>query len=306
MTRYGAVVLALTVLAPRIAAQRVVYEGGLSAATGEYYFTERTTTFGLSSGLSVRGARWTLRLSAPVWMQNTTLISTSGIGAVPTGGPAGQEAVRDSGQAREQRKQGAGGNGGPPTLVIRGPDGSDPTLDEAAIPAPDEAITGQELRLGDPVLGANLRLLDGGRIGASIGGAVKAPLASNTTVGTGQWDYGANVSLSAFVGSRLMLGADLGYWHLGDLDSLELRDPLMASLSAGALLGTRWAAMASLLASTAAVEGFDPPASVSLSLSRIAGGGSWGFSIAAGLSESSPDFAFNINWSVPLGGGLSP
>jgi hypothetical protein len=304
MTRCGAVVLALTVLAPRIVAQRVVYEGGLTAATGEYYFTERTTTFGLSSGLSVRGARWTLRLTAPVWMQNTTLISSSGIGVVPTGGPAGQDAVRDSGQARDQRKQGRGGSGGPATLVLSGLDGSDPTPADAAIPAPEEAITGQELRLGDPILGANLRLLDGGRIGASVGAAIKAPLASSTTMGTGQWDYGANVSLSAFVGSRLMLGTDLAYWHLGDLDSLELRDPLLASLSIGALLGTNWAAMASLLASTSAVEGFDPPASVSLSLSRISGGGSWGLSVAAGLTESSPDVAFSINWSVPLSRGL--
>lgn len=316
------VALALAGLAPGLAAQRITYEGAMSASTGRYFFTERTSSFGLSTGLSLRSGRWTVRATVPVWLQNTTLLSSSGLGPVPTGGPEGQGTVSDSGEAREQRRQGkvssdpagdgsGSGTGGDGTG--KGGSGSGtgagsltPLLDEEAIPAPELSVTGYQARIGDPVLAASVRVIDAGRLAVTIGTTVKVPLASSTTIGTGAWDLAASLSATAEVGSRGSIGLDLSYWHLGDLDSLELRDPLLASLSIGTLLGERWAALVALSASTTTLTGYDPPVTVSAALSRYAPGFTWGIALGAGLTESAPDLMVAITWSVPFGGGGWP
>lgn len=74
-----ALALAAGVTAP-LAAQEVAYEGGLSAATGRYIFTERTTTWTLLAGLAYTAGRFTLRGSVPIVLQNTTLVTRSGMG----------------------------------------------------------------------------------------------------------------------------------------------------------------------------------------------------------------------------------
>ena len=295
--------------APPWEAQQVSYEGGLSASTGAYIFTERTNSFALSTGLFLRTGRWSFRATVPVWLQNTTLVTSSGAGSVPTGGPYGQGAVSDSGQAREQRKQGGGGNGQGPDG--QGPSGQQPVPITAAVagepvPAPEEALTGYQVALADPTLSVTGRLLETGRLMLSLGGTVKFPLADTATVGTGEWDIGANLSMSVLAGGRWSFGLDAAYWHLGDLDSLELKDPLVGSVSVGALLGDRWGAMLSLMGSTTTLTGFDPPVSVTAGLNHFAPSFTWGINLGAGLTESAPDVTVGLLWSVPFGRGGSP
>lgn len=293
----------LALEAPPWAAQQVSYEGGLSASTGTYIFTERTSSFALSTGLYLKTGRLSFRATVPVWLQNTTLITSSGAGTVPTGGPYGQEAVRDSGQAREQRQQGGNGDG-------QGPGGGQPVPIAAGmagepVPAPSEAISGYRVALADPTLALAARVLDAGRLMVSLGGAVKFPLA-DTAVGTGEWDVGANLSVSVLAGSRWTFGFDAAYWHLGDLDSLELLDPLLGTVSVGALLGDRWGAMLSLMGSTTMLTGFDPPVSVTAGLNHVAPSFTWGLNLGAGLTESAPDVMVGLLWSVPFGKGGPP
>lgn len=311
--RFAVLVGVLVALwAPPWEAQQVSYEGSLSASTGTYIFTERTNSFALSTGLYLKTGRLSFRATIPVWLQNTTLVTSSGAGTVPTGGPYGQEAVRDSGQAREQRQQGGGdGNGNGNGQGPGGPGGRMPGAGQPVpltpavagepVPVPAEAITGYQAALADPTLAVTARFLETGRVTMSLGGTVKFPLADTATIGTGEWDVGASLSVSVLAGSRWTFGLDASYWHLGDLDSLELKDPLLGTISAGALLGDRWGTMLSVTGSTTALTGFDPPVSVTVGLNHIAPSFTWGLSLGAGLTESAPDIMVGVLWSVPFG-----
>jgi hypothetical protein len=310
MTRTVVVVMGL-LLAARTAAAQLTYEGSLSGSTGTYLFTERTTSFVLNNGLSFRTGRLTLRANLPFWYQNTTLVTSSGAGTIPTGGPYGQETVRDSGQARQQQGQGGngpGGNGQGPGGPGggAGPGGANPvvapwpSLAMGTIPPPEEALTGYDFMLADPMATATVRVIQAGRVNASLGGTVKFPLADTARIGTGQWDFGGQASVSVLVGSRWTLGVDGSYWHLGDLDSLDLEDPFIGSLSVGALLGNSWGAIVSVSAGTSTLTGFDPPVSVFAALSRFGTPGSWGINVGAGLTETAPDFTIGASWWVKL------
>ncbi len=101
----------LALLAQPAVAQ-VTYEGSFAGLTGYYLFTERTNSLIFTNGLRWRSGRLSLSANLPLWYQNTTLVSSSGGGTVPTGGPEGQGAVRDSGQANGQ----PGGGGRPAVL----------------------------------------------------------------------------------------------------------------------------------------------------------------------------------------------
>lgn len=308
MTRTVVVVSGL-LLAAQTAAAQVTYEGSLSGSTGSYIFTERTTSLVFTNGLSFRSGRLTLRASLPLWYQNTTLVTSAGTGTIPTGGPYGQETVRDSGQARHQHGEGGsdgsgngkgpGGGQGP-----GGPGGANPLVAPApafatgTIPAPEEALTGYRFILADPMATATFKVVQGARLTFSLGGTVKFPVADTATIGTGQWDFGGQASVSVLAGDRWTIGLDGSYWHLGDLDSLDLEDPIMGSLSVGALLGDKWGAMVSVSAGTATILGFDPPVTVMAALSRLGTPGSWGINVGAGLTETAPDFTMGATWWI--------
>jgi hypothetical protein len=280
--------LLLPAIPVRAAGQQWSYEGSFSGTTGTYLFTAPTTRLVLNTGLSVRAGRFALRAVLPLWYQNTTLVSSSGAGNIPTGGPEGQGMVRDSGHARDRQ-----GKGGAPAVV--------PALAAEPIPTPDRALTGYELRVADPLASATVRLVDGFRLSLSAGAAVKIPLADTATIGTGQWDFGGQVSATVRVGATWTVGLDGSYWRLGDLDSLDLKDPLMGSLSVGTLIGDSWGAIASVSAGTRYLTGFDPPVMVSASLSRLGRRGAWGLHLGAGLTETAPDLTIGANWWVRFG-----
>lgn len=301
--------IALVLLAPPWEAQQLSYEGALSGSTGTYIFTERTNSFILSTGLYLKAGRLSFRGTLPVWLQNTTLVTSSGAGPMATGGPYDQAAVRDSGQARQQRKQGGQGDGNGPGgnqgTGGQGPGGQrpGPILPAVAgdpVPVTSESVTGYQFALADPTLNGSFRVIQGRRVWMSLGATVKFPLADTATVGSGEWDVGGNLSVSVLAGRRWTFGLDAAYWHLGDLDSLDLVDPLLGSLTAGALLSDHWAASFALTGSTTAITGFDPPVTVTAALSWLGRGASWGLSVGAGLTESAPDFTVGLIWSVPL------
>jgi hypothetical protein len=109
--RRAALVLLAALGPASLAAQGLYYEGGLSLASGTYIFAERTTSWGISSGLAATSGPVTLRASVPVYFQNTTLVSLSGPGGgIPTGGSS-SDAVADSMAARKRREDGGGGQG---------------------------------------------------------------------------------------------------------------------------------------------------------------------------------------------------
>jgi len=281
----------LVLIAGRLPAQGIAYEGGLSVSTGTYFFTERTTSYVLTNGLALRAGPFTFRAWLPAWLRNTSLVTTTGAGPIPDGGSSGRDAVRDSGAARKGRDGGSGGGPGGAMLLSA----ADP-----AVPAPAQSLTGWEFALADPTVQAGMRLLDGPRTSLSVAVSAKLPLADTSTIGTGEWDVGASVSLSRALSRRLTAGLDASYWHLGDLPDFDFRDPVMGSASLGMLLGSRWGALASLSAGTSAIEGYDPPAWIGAAISRFTNRGAMGFNLSVGLTETVPDVSAGLSWSLPL------
>jgi hypothetical protein len=154
--------------------------------------------------------------------------------------------------------------------------------------------------LGDPLAQATVSLIPAGRVTVSASAMVKVPLASTATIGTGKWDFGGTASALWLMGNRWTLGLDMSYWSLGDLDSLDLENPLIGTLSVGRLLGNEWAASAGVSASTGSLTGFDPPLSVMASLTRFGTPGAWGVNAGVGLTETAPAFSLGAVWWIRL------
>jgi hypothetical protein len=277
----------LVMVAQPATAQRLAYEGALGMSTGRYIFTGRTTTFSLSTGLGLTAGRLTVRASLPVWLQNSTVIATAAGGTLPSGGSSGG-AVGDSGGGR----RGGGGSGG-------GPLGQHFSA-ARRVETPASAFTDYRAAVGDPTIGLSVRLLQGGRIGLTVGGVAKIPLADTAHYGTGEWDAGASASASLRVAGTTFLGFDVGWWYLGDLPQLDFDNPVSGSFTLSHLVSSRWVLSAFGRASSASVAGFSPPASIGGGITWLGASGALGLEVSAGLSETSPDVAATAYWRIPV------
>lgn len=278
-----------------LAAQRLHYEGGLSMSSGSYIFTERTTSYVLSNGLAVDAGPFTIRGMVPVYRQNTTLLSTSAAGLLPTGGSS-SGAVADSAAARRGERDGGGKN---PQLTAALPSFHE-TAALAADPVdvPTSSVTGFQVNVGDPMLSVGTALSERGRTSVFASVGAKIPLNDTTSFGTGKWDVGGSLSLSHGVGTSVLLGADFSYWRFGDLPELDLRDGLMGSASIAYLGRSGWGGSASVMAARSIVEGFADSYMVSGSVTRMKGFGALTIGLSAGLSEMAPDFTAGLSWRV--------
>lgn len=255
-----------------LSAQGLAYEGGLGFFTGRYFFDTRTTSLSLSSGLAYTSGRLTLRVGLPLVAQNTPLVTASGAGGLPSGGPFGGM-VADSGGQHGMRRRGL-------------PVGATARRDYAAA-------------VGDPVAQAAVQLVARSEFTLRVGAAVKAPLADTATYGTGRWDAGVSLGATGYFGSAVFVSVDAAWWHLGDLPALDFRDPFVGSLSVDRMLG-RWSLGVVASASTSAIPGYEAPASIGMALSRVTMRGGWGISAMAGLTESAPELAVGLSWRVKL------
>jgi hypothetical protein len=280
--------LLLLVPAGSLTAQQVHYEGSLSGATGRYIFTERTSSAAFTNGVSITVGRLSVRASVPIWWQNTVLLTASGAGPVPSGGGGDRSrAVSDTGAARRRR-----GASGPP------PGGS--PLGMAVTDDPIPVVVADQFRtaLGDPFASATIRVVEGARGSVSLGVGAKIPLADTTQFGTGQWDVGGSASITLRPADRTLIGIDASYWHLGDLASLDFRDPVSGSVSVSHLFRSSWGAMLTAAAATTALSGFAGPASIGAGLTRFRARSSWGVNLSAGLSSTSPDISGGVTWRI--------
>jgi hypothetical protein len=285
--RPGWLVLALLAPGP-LAAQGIRLDGGLGVTSGTYLFEERTTTWSLSAGLAAELGAFTLRASVPVYLQNSTLVAGSATGHIPTGGSS-SGTVADSGRSRQGGSRGGEGMGG----------GSLMALSHGGVEVPASAAGDYQTALGDPILSLSWRTRGRGT-NVGLGATVKVPVADTATFGTGEWDVGASAGLSRAMGGGFLLAADVAYWRMGDLETLELRDPVYGSASLGYLSPSGWGGTLVASGGTTMVEGFDGPLSVGAGVHRISGGGSWSVLSTVGLSETSPDFSVGFLWSVRL------
>ena len=253
-------------------AQRVAYEGSAGLSTGNYIFTTRTTTWSLTNGLAFTAGAVTFRVALPVWMQNSTVVSGTGMGGVPSGGSSS-----DSVGMHRGGSGGMSGAGGP-VAVARG------------------SFTSYRVAVGDPVVGVTAALRSGDGVRLAAGAVAKAPVADTASFGTGQWDFGATGSLSVPAGSTARVSLDLAWWHLGDLPGLDFQDPVSATLSVMHASFTGHGMSAWIRAGSSPLSGYDPPVMVGIDLLRLSPAGGVGVELSAGLTETVPDIAVSAFW----------
>jgi hypothetical protein len=145
-----------------------------------------------------------------------------------------------------------------------------------SVVVPDtDTLTFDETGVGDPLLGVDFGVLgpgDTGGTGAKLGlyVAAKLPVADEDSgFGTGEWDYGAGVTVSGKAGVTLLF-ADLGFWVFGDLPDLELKHPLVYSLGIGRPLPKeKYSILAAVSGYTETIEGADGSTQLALTLDRL-------------------------------------
>jgi len=259
----GVVVAALAVATPA-AGQTLDYSGSLQYATGEYFLAERSNSLFFTNALGLSAGRLRISGSVPLILQSSPWLV-----------------------------YGAGGTGGAGVM--------DGTGSEVGV----DTASQQQLGLGDPMLYAGFEILRGRSLPVSLRltGSVKAPMGDvERGFSTGEWDYAAGLSLSGLLGGTLLF-ADVAYWVFGDPPGLEYLDPLAYSLGFGRpLAGGKLGLLASVFGYTEVIEGVAPPVQASLSLSYLI---DWRRSlmggVSIGLTDSSPDIAVSLGWSLALG-----
>jgi hypothetical protein len=168
------------------------------------------------------------------------------------------------------------------------------------VSVPDSVADEQRLVVGDPVLYVAATPLAAGRVTVSVNAAAKAPLASENDYGTGSWDAGGGAGVLLAAGRGWMVGVDVSWWRLGDLDSLALRDPVSGTATLARPLGRDLMGAFVLTAGSSAIEGYDGPVTAGLYLSRARAGRSISVGLTIGFTEIAPDALVSISWGVPL------
>lgn len=276
-------------------AAQLGYSGSLQAASGSYIFPERTTSWYFSNGLNLRSGRFFASASIPIVLQNSSAVSyVTGV-PIPTGGP-------ENGKVREKR--GGSGPGGPGG---RGSDRVPLALSMAADSGDLVEVTppgDYGIHVGDPYFGAGYDLFEGTGLvrSFSLEAQAKAPVATlESGVGTGAWDFGTGAALALGSGSTFVF-ANLGWWHLGDMPELELKDPLLFGLALGRSFGHgAWSLLASWSGSTPMIDGVEANHSIGLACNiSIGEGRSLSAGLSRGLTESGSDFSAFAGVSVRL------
>jgi hypothetical protein len=287
----AAALLAAAAIHGPAVAQEVTYNGAFLFATGEYIFTERTSSAYLFNGFSVSEGRVRATLSFPLIWQDTPYISYTSGGVIPSGGPQHSTVGTELGtpMGMGPGSGGTGQMGGRRVIVL----------------PPSDAVVFDAYGISDPLVRADVELLDERSGFATIGvnGAVKFPLSDvDSGFGTGEWDYSGGISLAKTAGRGFFL-VDASYWVLGDMPDLEIKDPVALSVAYGRSVGSsgRYSIMGSVYASTPTLEGVDPPLTVAVTIMRLFDGGrSVSLTAYTGLTESVSDFSFAVGWRLPL------
>lgn len=287
----GRLLVAVMAGAP-LEAQTLHYEGSAGLATGTYIFTTRTSSWHVATGFALGAGPVTLRATLPVFYQNSTLVATTGTGLVPTGGSSGS-VVADS----SARRSGDGSRRTPVTGVVAWSTTAGLVGDPVEVPA--GAGGAYQWAAGDPVVTATVAALQRGRVGILLGAAAKIPLADTASFGTGAWDFGGTLSSSLMLGGRVLAGVDLGYWVMGDPPDLALENPLLVGATLSYLTPRGWSLSVGMSGGTPVIAGFANSLSATVGILKPGRPG-LGLLVAAGFTETAPDFSFALSWRLGL------
>ena len=254
-----------------VLAQRLVYSGALQCATGDYVYADRTNSAFLLNGLTLYAGSARLYAGLPVIYQNTSVLSQSGPGMIPTG-EMGESGMNGGMHGGDMHSSGA--------------------------------LHDHQLALGDPLLRADVDVVKTrpGLSALSLTGLVKAPVADpDRGLGTGEWDYGVGLSIAHSI-RRNALFASAVYWIMGDPTGVDFENPVVYSVSLGRpFSGGKVSALLTFSGNTQVMADLDPLRQLGIAVSywatpvRYING-----SMFFGLSESAPDVGISIGWGITL------
>jgi hypothetical protein len=255
-------------------AQQLTYTGSIQVASGDYIFTQRSTSLYFANGLALVSGRVRASVSLPIVAQSAGWVQYTGGGMVPSGGMH-----RDS-----SASPGAGMRNG--------------------MMSPQNEASHGEMGVGDPIGRLELEVFrdEWGAPLLRVAVTTKAPIAGvGSGFGTGAWDVGAGLSLTRAMAGTFLF-ADVTYWSLGDAPGLELRDILSYGAAIGRpLRGGRYSVLASVLGTTPIIAGVPAPLQAGTGVSYLTSSGRiLSISALLGVTRSAPDVAIGLGWQVPL------
>lgn len=243
----------------------------LQYRTGNYIFEQNTSTFYLYGGLRYRSNRWQMSASMPLVTQNSDLVTGGGGTFFPS--------THHNGESSGSSHHGRGMSG-------------------------DTGFSDMTMGLGDLYLNGTYQLLPEylkqPYLALTI--RLKVPTAGTENgFGTGEFDYGASLTLRKRFGSYIAIG-EAGFWVLGDPAEVTYKDPLVVGIGGGKFFsGGHTGILFYYETYTTILEGLAPLRQLSLGLNHRLGPGLMLSMIgAAGLSDSAPDVSLSsgIEWSL--------
>lgn len=265
-----------------VTAQKVTYSGSLQFSTGSYFFTERTESFYFSNELSMSIDRVRISFTIPYVVQSSPWISYGTTGGIPTGGTG-------HGQVGQHGK---GGGNQHQDLVRRG---------RHRVDVPD-TVSYRQASFSDPSIYGSLQIFNSSAqtTNLNLNASVKLPFTNPASgFGTGAWDFGTGISLFRRI-HTMFLFMDTMYWRMGDMNDLDLINPVTGSAGAGkAFKGGQWMVNTSISGSTKIIGSVDPPLNLNTGLGYMKSSKTLlNSTFSFGLSETSPDFTASVGWSI--------
>ena len=265
-----------------VIAQSFTWSGSFQYSGGSYYFTERTDSFYFTNSLSVAGERTRVTFNIPYVVQSTPWISYGPEGVRPTGGSRHGQVGMGSG-----------------AVMMPGGNPQDRRRDRVHLPDSD---IGRHSGFSDPSMNISLRITQTHLRSPTIhlNSMLKVPLASPSSgFGSGSWDFGFGISLLQPIGTWISF-ADVMYLWMGDMEELELNNPLTYGIGLGrGFKEGRWLMSISLNGMTRWIDEYDPPVNVGIGITySISSHITLSTSVSAGFTETSPDLSLGAGWST--------
>lgn len=260
--------LLLFFLAPAMLAQgQWIANTSAQITQGSYYFGQTASTFSFIPGVRYQTSTWSIDLSVPYLIQNSDLVNSTGSMFFPTGEGHHQQESNRPGGSHHGGMADAGGqswdSGIGDMLVL-----FSKTLFREQDYSPSVAVTAQ----------------------------LKVPTAyRGLNYGTGEFDYGAGLSLSKKYGT-LAAFLDLGYLIIGDPEGITYLDPVMAGAGIGKFFQHgKYSVLFYYQTYSKIIEAYEAPQQISAMLSMKFGKAQYlSINVLRGLSETSPDFSVTL------------
>ncbi len=261
----------------------------LQLAGGNFIYNSFDNVVSLYGGVGYQSGNFGISFSIPVVGNKNNFISQSGGMMIPIGNSKnGYGNMQNSGSSG----RGMMGNG------------------NSMMGSTSSAVGGMNWGFGDLYLYSNYQLVSQNEFYTDVivNANIKFPTAStHMGIGTGQYDYGASLTLRKSFNLSDNLNSfvailDLGYINFGDPAGITYENPFTYSFGLGKFFNDgEYSLLLYYSAYTEVVKGYEPPRQIALGLNYkisenliLTGIG------AAGLSNFSPEYSFSVGLKAEI------